>query len=102
MPVIGFLDPRSSPDSFSHDIAGFHQGRKDIGFIEDENVAIEYAWSHDQFDRLPILAADLVSRPGLRPRRVWRINHPTTQRCRLRCVSAMAEEMKGWQRRQGR
>jgi putative ABC transport system substrate-binding protein len=63
MPVIGFLDPRSSPDSFSNDIAGFHQGLKDIGFVENENVAIEYAWGHDQFDRLPILAADLVSRP---------------------------------------
>jgi putative ABC transport system substrate-binding protein len=63
MPVIGFLDPRSSPDSFANDIAGFHQGLKDIGFVENENVAIEYAWSHDQFDRLPILAADLVSRP---------------------------------------
>jgi putative tryptophan/tyrosine transport system substrate-binding protein len=63
MPVIGFLDPRSSPDSFSNDIAGFHQGLKDTGFVENENVAIEYAWSHDQFDRLPTLAAGLVSRP---------------------------------------
>jgi putative ABC transport system substrate-binding protein len=63
MPVIGFLDPRSSPDSFPDYIAGFHRGLKDIGFVENENVAIEYAWSHDQFDRLPMLAADLVSRP---------------------------------------
>ena len=63
MPVVGFLDPRSSPDSFLNDIAGFHQGLKDVGFVENENVAIEYAWSHDQFDRLPTLAADLVSRP---------------------------------------
>jgi putative ABC transport system substrate-binding protein len=63
MPVIGFLDPRSSPDSFSNDIAGFHGGLKDIGFVENENVAIEYAWSHDQFDHLPTLAADLVNRP---------------------------------------
>jgi putative ABC transport system substrate-binding protein len=63
MPVIGFLDPRSSPDSFSDDIEGFQRGLKDIGFVENENVAIEYAWSHDQFDRLPILAADLVKRP---------------------------------------
>jgi putative tryptophan/tyrosine transport system substrate-binding protein len=63
MPVVGFLDPRSSPDSFLNDIAGFHQGLKDIGFVENENVAIEYAWSHDQFDRLPSLAADLVARP---------------------------------------
>src|SRR3954453_13116416 len=63
MPVIGFLDPRSSPPSFSNQLAGFHRGLKDIGFVENENVAIEYAWSHDQFDRLPTLAADLVSRP---------------------------------------
>ena len=63
MPVIGFLDPRSSPDSFSDQIAGFHRGLKDIGFVEHENVAIEYAWAHDQFDRLPALAAELVNRP---------------------------------------
>jgi putative tryptophan/tyrosine transport system substrate-binding protein len=63
MPVIGFLDPRSSPASIPNDIAGFHQGLKDIGFVENDNVAIEYAWGHDQYDRLPILAADLVSRP---------------------------------------
>ncbi len=63
MPVIGFLDPRSSPDSFSKEIAGFHRGLKDIGFVANENVTIEYAWGHDQLDRLPILAADLVSRP---------------------------------------
>jgi len=63
MPVIGFLDPRSSPDSFSDHIAGFHRGLKDIGFVENDNVAIEYAWSHDQADQLPTLAADLVSRP---------------------------------------
>jgi putative tryptophan/tyrosine transport system substrate-binding protein len=50
MPVIGFLDPRSSPDSFSDQIAGFHRGLKDTGFIENQNVAIEYAWGHDQFN----------------------------------------------------
>jgi putative tryptophan/tyrosine transport system substrate-binding protein len=63
MPVIGFLDPRSSPDSFSDQIAGFHRGLKDTGFIENQNVAIEYAWGHDQFNRLPALAAELVRRP---------------------------------------
>ena len=63
MPVIGFLDPRSSPDSFSGQIAGFHRSLKDIGFVEHENVAIEFAWGHDQFDRLPGLAAELVRRP---------------------------------------
>jgi putative ABC transport system substrate-binding protein len=63
MPVIGFLDPRPSPDSFSGQIAGFHRGLKDTGFVENENVAIEYAWGRDQFDRLPALAAELVRRP---------------------------------------
>jgi len=62
-PLIGFLDPRSSPDSFSDQIAGFHRGLKETGFIENQNVAIEYAWADDQFDRLPALAAALVRRP---------------------------------------
>ena len=39
-PVIGFLDPRSSPDTFADQIAGFHRGLKDVGFIEKRNVAI--------------------------------------------------------------
>jgi len=38
MPVIGFLDPRSSPDSFSNQIAGFHRGLKDVGFVENERL----------------------------------------------------------------
>ena len=63
MPVIGFLDPRSSPDSFSDQIAGFHRGLKDMGFVANENVAIEHAWGQNQFDRMPGLAAELVSRP---------------------------------------
>jgi putative ABC transport system substrate-binding protein len=62
MPVIGFLDPRSSPDTIADQIAGFHRGLKDIGFAENENVAIEYAWGRDQFGRLPALAAELVRR----------------------------------------
>ena len=63
MPLIGFLDPRSSSDTFSDQIAGFHRGLKETGFIENQNVKIEYAWAHDQFDRLPALAAELVRRP---------------------------------------
>jgi putative ABC transport system substrate-binding protein len=63
MPLIGFLDPRSSSEPFSDQIAGFHLGLKETGFIENNNVAIEYAWAHDQFDRLPALAAELVRRP---------------------------------------
>ena len=38
MPLIGFLDPRSSPDSFSDQIAGFHRGLKETGFIENQNA----------------------------------------------------------------
>jgi ABC-type uncharacterized transport system substrate-binding protein len=63
MPLIGFLDPRSSSDTFSDQIAGFHRGLKETGFIENQNVKIECAWAHDQFDRLPALAAELVRRP---------------------------------------
>jgi putative ABC transport system substrate-binding protein len=63
LPAIGFLDPRSSPDSFADQIAGFHRGLKDVGFTANENVSIEYAWGQDRFDRLPTLAADLVRRP---------------------------------------
>src|SRR5258708_33845400 len=63
MPLIGFLDTRSSSETFSDQIAGFHRGRKETGFIENQNVKIEYAWAHDQFDRLPALAAELVRRP---------------------------------------
>src|SRR2546423_11782247 len=63
MATIGFLDPRSSPDTFADQIAGFHLGLKDIGIVEKVNVAIEYAWGEDQFERLPALAAELVRRP---------------------------------------
>jgi putative tryptophan/tyrosine transport system substrate-binding protein len=59
MPVIGFLHP-GSPDAFPERVRGFRQGLKDAGFVEGENVAIEYRWAEDQVDRLPTLAAELV------------------------------------------
>jgi ABC-type uncharacterized transport system substrate-binding protein len=59
MPVIGFLNT-SSPDAYR--LRAFHQGLKDAGFIEGENVAIEYRWADNQIDRLPALAAELVRR----------------------------------------
>jgi putative tryptophan/tyrosine transport system substrate-binding protein len=59
MPVIGFLHP-SSTDTAR--LRPFRQGLKDAGFIEGENVAIEYRWADDQADRLPALAAELVQR----------------------------------------
>ena len=61
MPVIGFLDSRS-PDAVLDRLRGFRQGLKDNGFVEDDNVTILYRWAENQFDRLPELAADLVSR----------------------------------------
>jgi putative tryptophan/tyrosine transport system substrate-binding protein len=61
MPVIGFLDSRS-PDALTERLRGFRLGLKDTGYFEGENVAIEYRWAENQFDRLPALAAELVRR----------------------------------------
>ena len=60
-PVIGLINT-GSPDSFAPFIAGFLKGLKESGFIEGQNVAIEYRWAHGQYDRLPALADDLVDR----------------------------------------
>src|SRR5215471_15940696 len=60
-PVIGMLDSRS-PDALMDRLRGFRQGLKDTGYVEGENVAIEYRWAENQFDRLPALAAELVRR----------------------------------------
>jgi putative ABC transport system substrate-binding protein len=61
MPVIGFLYPTSS-DSETDRLRAFRQGLKDTGYVEGENVAIEYRFADNQLDRLPALAADLVAR----------------------------------------
>jgi putative ABC transport system substrate-binding protein len=61
MPLVGFLHS-VSPDSFSGRLAGFRQGLRETGFVEGENVAIEFRWAQGQYDRLPELAADLVRR----------------------------------------
>ena len=61
MPVIGFLDSRL-PDAITDRLRGFRQGLKDTGYVEGENVAIVYRFAENQDDRLPALAAELVSR----------------------------------------
>jgi putative ABC transport system substrate-binding protein len=61
MPVVGFL--RSTPSApFMHVVAAFQQGLRDEGFVEGQNVSIEYRSADNQLDRLPGLAADLVRR----------------------------------------
>jgi putative tryptophan/tyrosine transport system substrate-binding protein len=61
MPVIGYLSP-GSPESDAYRLTGFRQGLNETGYVESQNVAIEYAWAEGQYDRLPALAADLVHR----------------------------------------
>ena len=61
MPVVGFLHP-SSPDASADRLHAFRQGLKETGFVEGENVMIEYRWAEYQVDRLPVLADELVRR----------------------------------------
>jgi putative ABC transport system substrate-binding protein len=61
MPVIGFLNP-TSPDGMTERLRAFRQGLKETGYVEGENVAVEYRWAEGQYDRLSPLAAELVRR----------------------------------------
>jgi len=61
IPVIGFL-AGAWPDAYRPSRAAFLQGLKEAGFVEGQNVTIEYRWAEDHYDRLPVLAADLVHR----------------------------------------
>jgi putative tryptophan/tyrosine transport system substrate-binding protein len=60
MPVIGFLGS-DSPELYTDRLRAFRRGLKDAGYIESENVAIEYRWANGYNDRLPALAAELVA-----------------------------------------
>src|SRR4051794_18971473 len=61
MPVIGFLHS-TSPGPNAPNVVAFRQGLSDGGYIDGQNVAIEYRWAEGHYDRLPALAADLVAR----------------------------------------
>jgi putative ABC transport system substrate-binding protein len=61
MPVIGFLNS-ASPDLIAGRMRVFHRGLADTGYVEGQNVRVEYRWAENQYDRLPTMAADLVER----------------------------------------
>ena len=59
LPVVGFLDNRSS-DGMASRLAAFHKGLKEVGLVEGENVTIVYRWAEDRLDRLPEMASELA------------------------------------------
>ena len=61
MPLIGFLS-NASPELYAIRLRAFRQGLKEAGYVEGQNVAIEYRWAEGQNNRLPVLAAELVKR----------------------------------------
>jgi putative ABC transport system substrate-binding protein len=61
MPVIGFLSG-SSPGPYAPFVAAFHQGLSETGYVEGQNLAIEYRWAEGRYELLPAMAADLIGR----------------------------------------
>jgi putative ABC transport system substrate-binding protein len=64
MPVMGYLNSRSR-DTDTPFLTAFHRGLNETGYVEGQNLAIEYRWAEGQYDRLPVLATDLVRRQVL-------------------------------------
>ena len=62
MPTIGFLSARS-PDESAYLVDAFRRGLAETGAVEGQNVTVEYRWALGDYDRLPVLAAELVRRP---------------------------------------
>jgi hypothetical protein len=71
MPVIGMLMTGASSLPF---VTGFRQGLKEAGYVEGQNVAIEYHWAEDQRDRLPAMAVSALSACSLETRHIMRIS----------------------------
>ena len=61
MPVVGFLNA-GSPDGYAVYVAGFLQGLNESGYVEGKNVTVDYQWARGQYDRLQVMAADLLRR----------------------------------------
>src|SRR6266404_1440022 len=61
MPVIGYLHS-ASPEPYSPMVAAFRQGLAEAGYVDGQDVTIDYRWAEGQFNRLPALAAELVAR----------------------------------------
>ena len=61
MQVIGFLNS-ASPDGYAPMVAAFRQGLKETGYVESQNVAVEYRWAEGQYDRVPLMALELLGR----------------------------------------
>jgi putative tryptophan/tyrosine transport system substrate-binding protein len=62
LPVVGYLSPQSADEDFKNFTAPFLQGLKETGYVDGQNVAVEYRWAENQYDRLPALVAELVRR----------------------------------------
>jgi len=61
MPVVGFLNS-GSPDGYAPMVAGFREGLKETGYVEGQNLAVEYRWARGQYDEVPSIVADLIRR----------------------------------------
>src|SRR6516225_8445930 len=61
MPLVGFINSASS-GGYGYAVDAFRQGLKKTGYVEGQNVAVEYHWAEGQYDRVPVMALELVSR----------------------------------------
>jgi putative ABC transport system substrate-binding protein len=61
LPVVGFLNG-ASPDGYADQVAAFRQGLKETGYVEGQNVAVEYRWAEGQYERLRVMLAELIRR----------------------------------------